>query len=261
MKCLFAFFIALLPSSIALAQVAPPGPLIVQQPMPVPVVVTPVQPYPSAALPANTVVTLSVNDTVTTKGNRWKQGDSFDMTVTQNVRLGQYVVIPRGARGSARITWLTDKGAFGKSGKFEFDIEYVEVGDRRIPLSGHFRQEGEGNTVATVAGVVAVGVLAGFVTGKSGTVPAGRELTARTKEDVPVAFAIPPSGMVQPQQPVAYQYPVQAQQPVAVPASTLTAPYGQPVIIAQPPASSSQMQQPPPPPRFGNKRVKCDTCR
>lgn len=57
---------------------------------------------------------------------------------------------------------------------------------RRIRLTGHYRREGEGNTIATV---IAVGVFAGFVTGKSGSNPAGRELVAHTKEDLPVAFA------------------------------------------------------------------------
>lgn len=144
-----------------------------------------------AVLPANTEVTLEMNDTITTKGKRWGEGDNFDMTVTHDVMLGNYIIIPKGSRGVGRITWMTSKGAFGKSGKMEIDMEYVEVSGRRIPLSGHFRQEGEGNTVATVGGVIAAGIFAGFVTGKSGTIPKGRELTARTKNDLQVAFAAP----------------------------------------------------------------------
>lgn len=172
-----------------LAQTAAPMVVTAQ---PAPLIVNPAATQPTTVLPANTPVSLSMNDTITTKGNRWNEGDTFEMTVTQDVRMGQYVIIPRGSRGVGRITWLTNKGAFGKSGKMEFDIEYVETGGRRIPVSGHYRQEGEGNTVGTVAGVVAVGVFAGFVTGKSGVVPSGRELTARTKEDLPVMFAGPP---------------------------------------------------------------------
>jgi hypothetical protein len=173
----------------AAAQAAEPMSVVAQ---PAPLVVTPATAQPTTVLPANTPVTLALNDTITTKGNRFNEGDNFDMTVTQDVRMGGYVIIPRGSRGVGRITWLTNKGAFGKSGKMEIDIEYAEVSGHRIPLSGHYRQEGEGNTVGTVAGVVAVGVFAGFVTGKSGVIPAGRELTARTKEDLPVVFAGPP---------------------------------------------------------------------
>ena len=145
----------------------------------------------AASLPANTQVSLTINDTITTKGNHFKAGDTFDLTVVRDVRYGNYVVIPRGSRGVGRITWMTSKGAFGKSGKMEIDIEYVEVAGRRIPLSGHYRQEGEGNTVATIGAVVAVGVFGGLVTGNSGVIPQGRELLARTKEDLPLAIEGP----------------------------------------------------------------------
>lgn len=148
---------------------------------------------PAAVLPANTEVLLRMNQEVTTKGNTWKEGDTFNMTVVHDVMLGDYVVIPKGARGVGRITWLTSKGAFGKSGKMDVEMEYVEVGGRRIDLNGTYRQEGEGNTVATVGGVILAGVFAGFVTGKSGRIPQGRELMATTESDLPVAL---PEGAV-----------------------------------------------------------------
>ena len=171
-------------------QSAPTAPAMAPVPAPVPLAVAP-QTARATVLPANTEVLLAMNDTVTTKGKRWREGDTFGMSVTHDVMLGNYVVIPKGSRGVGRITWLTNKGAFGKSGKMEIDIEYVEVGGQRIPLSGHYRQEGEGNTVATVGTVLAVGVFAGFVTGKSGTIPQGRELMAHTREALPVALAGP----------------------------------------------------------------------
>lgn len=167
-----------------------PAPLPAQ-PAPAPMLVAPVQQRTNTVLPANTELTLSVNDTVTTKGKQWHEGDNFNLTVTHNVMLGNYVVIPKGSRGVGRITWLTNKGAFGKSGKMDIELEYVEVGGRRIPITGTYRQEGEGNTVATVGGVVAAGIFAGFITGKSGVIPRGRELTAHTKDDLPVVFAGP----------------------------------------------------------------------
>lgn len=145
-------------------------------------------PAPSAVLPANTQINLTVNDEITTKGKKFSEGDTFSLSVSQPVMLGNYVVIPRGARGMGRITWLTSKGAFGKSGKMDIALEYVEVGNTRVPIEGSYRQEGEGNTVATVGGVVLAGVFAGFITGKSARIPEGRELTAHTKTDLPVAL-------------------------------------------------------------------------
>lgn len=50
------------------------------------------------------------------------------------------------------------------------------------------RQEGDGATLATVGGVILAGVFAGFITGKSGSIPQGRELTATLEDDLPVAL-------------------------------------------------------------------------
>jgi hypothetical protein len=153
----------------------------------VPLIVAPQQqPSDIEYLPANTEVVVAPNDTLTTKGHSYHEGDTFDLTVQYNVFLDGVVVIPKGARATGRITWMTGKGAFGKSGKMEIDVESVDVNGRRIPLEGHFRQEGEGNTVATAAGVVAVGVLAGFITGKSAVIPRGRELTVHTRDRLAV---------------------------------------------------------------------------
>lgn len=138
------------------------------------------------ALPANTEVTLSMNEDLTTKGGRIEEGTQFDLSVTQDVKYEDYVVIPKGSRGVGEVTWLTGKGAFGKSGKMEIELRYVEVNGARIPIIGKFRQEGEGNTAATIGAVVAVGVFGGFVTGKSARIPRGRELVAFTKEPVPL---------------------------------------------------------------------------
>ena len=141
-------------------------------------------------LPANTEVVLSMNEDLTTKGGSIEEGSMFNLTVASDVKLGEMVVIPRGSRGAGEVTWKTGKGAFGKSGKMDIELRYVEVGGQRIPVEGKYRQEGEGNTVATIGTVLLAGVFAGFVTGKSAKIPRGRELSARTTVDVPVALPV-----------------------------------------------------------------------
>jgi hypothetical protein len=177
-----------LPSfSPAFAQDGTAAPAAVEPPT---VVATlPAVPVPAVTrtLPGNTEVLLSMNEELSTKKN--EEGETFYMTVVHNVVHDGFIVIPKGARATGEITWKTGKGAFGKSGKMEIELRYVEVGGKRVPLVGSFRQEGEGNTVATVAGVIAAGVFAAFITGKTGRIPAGRELSVRTKEEL--AFAIP----------------------------------------------------------------------
>ncbi|TPE60074.1 hypothetical protein FJQ54_11705 [Sandaracinobacter neustonicus] len=115
-----------------------------------------------------------------------KMGDRFNMTVVNDVVSSGVVVIPAGTRGVGEVTYHTNKGAFGKSGKMEIELKYLELGDKHVPITGKYRQEGEGNTTATVAAVVLVGVFSAFVTGKSALIPQGRELMAQT--DVPIAY-------------------------------------------------------------------------
>lgn len=145
-------------------------------------------PQPETVLPAGTEIPLKMSQTVTTKGKTWDEGDQFNLNVAADVMLGDYVIIPQGAKAVGRIKWLTSKGAFGKSGKMDIELEYIELGGRRINIDGAYRQEGEGETLATVGGVVAVGPFAAFITGKSGVIPQGRELMARLESDLPVAL-------------------------------------------------------------------------
>ncbi|MBH1944414.1 hypothetical protein I5L01_09230 [Erythrobacter sp. YJ-T3-07] len=184
------------------SQEAPTG---TAQPAPTPIQVYRRDEQPGLAeLPANTEIIVSLNQEVTTKGNTWSEGDKFDMTVEEDVMLGEYIVIPRGTRAVGTITWMTDKGMFGKSGKFDIEMDYIELGGRRLPINGTYRQEGEGNTLATVGGVVLVPISGFFITGKSGAMPAGRELKAYTEEAIPVAIeasAITPPKRVELAQP------------------------------------------------------------
>lgn len=164
------------------------------------------------ALPANTELWLSPNAEVNSK--RIKQGAKFDMTVARDVMLGDYVVIPRGARGKGQITFRTGKGAFGKSAKMEFEISELELNGQFIPLRGHYRIEGGGNTGATVGTAVAVGPFAAFVTGRSAIVAQGTEYKAFTVNLIPVKLANAPAEPLAPQ----------TAQPAALVPSTTSAP-------------------------------------
>lgn len=143
---------------------------------------------PKFFLPAGTEIPLEMTQTITTKGDSWKEGDQFNLVVAADVRLGDYIVIPQGTKAIGRITWLTSRGAFGKSGKMDIELEYIQLGSRRVNIDGNYRQEGKGATLATVGGVIAAGVFAGFITGRSGEIPQGRELTATLESNLPVAL-------------------------------------------------------------------------
>ena len=184
-----ALFACALTSNV-LAQSATDSPELAA-PTPSPVqAIAPTAQQSQSTLPANTEIAMTMNEDLTTKGGRIDEGHMFRMTVSQDVKVGNFIVIPRGTPAVGEVTWLTGKGAFGKSGKMEVDLRYIDLSGRRIPVTGHYRQEGEGNTVATVAGVIAVGVFSAFITGKSARIPQGRELKAYTSEALPVALPV-----------------------------------------------------------------------
>ena len=151
-----------------------------------PIVAQPVE-TAAFALPANTEIMLRVNEEINSR--RAHEHDMFNLTVVSDVRLGQYVVIPAGTRAVGEVTWLTGRGMFGKSGKMDVALRYIDLNGRQIPIEGTFRQEGEGNTVATIAAVVLVAPVAGlFITGHSAVIPAGRQLVARTSNALAVTL-------------------------------------------------------------------------
>lgn len=167
--------IAIITATPVCAQVAPASP-------PAPVILV---------LPANAELTLTPNSDLSSKSLR--EGDTFVLSTIYDVLKDGYVVIPRGTRGQGKVTWRTGKGAFGKSAKMEVAFEWIEVGGRRIVIEGKHRQEGDGNTAATIGTAVAAGVFSAFVTGKSATIPRGMQLKAFTAE--PISFqaaSLPP---------------------------------------------------------------------
>lgn len=141
----------------------------------------------SSYLPSNTEVDLTLNSEISSKKS--KEGDMFTLSVAHDVMLGDYIVIPKGTRANGKVVYRTGKGAFGKSAKMEIEMVNLDLGNRSIPLSGKFRQEGQGNTGATVGTAVAVGVFSAFVTGRSAVFEQGREFRAYTRDPLPVALA------------------------------------------------------------------------
>ncbi|WP_174275566.1 hypothetical protein [uncultured Sphingomonas sp.] len=158
-------------------QATPATVLVVQRPQEV---------VSGSALPSNSEIWLSLDHELNSK--IVKQGDIFAMTVSRDVMLGNYIVLPRGTPAHGQVSYRTGKGAFGKSGKLEFDLVDVQLPGRTIPIAGHYRIEGQGNTGATVGALVAVGVFSAFVKGHSASATQGSEWKGATKEPLIVSF-------------------------------------------------------------------------
>lgn len=130
-------------------------------------------------IPANTEIVLRTNEELSTKGGQVKVGQTFRLTVAYDVKVGGVVAIPAGTPAVGAITKTTGRAVFGKSGKMEIELQSVNLDGQRIPVTGAYKQNGEGNTVAAVGAVVLAAPLL-FVTGKSAVIPRGRELAAYT---------------------------------------------------------------------------------
>jgi|SRR4051794_17412629 hypothetical protein len=174
-------------SAAAIAQTAPteavaatPGQAVTAQPLP--------QVGPGSALPSNTDIWLTLDRKL--DSHDVKVGDTLGFKVARDVMLGNYIVIPRGTPANGSITYRTGRGAFGKSAKLEFDVATVSLSGHAIPVSGHFRIAGDGNTGATIGAVAAAGVIGGvFVKGRSAVAAEGSEWKVSTKEPVAVSVA------------------------------------------------------------------------
>lgn len=172
-------------SGPVLATEVPVPPPVQEQPAAVPALAAPVV----WTLPANAELTLTPNSDLSSKS--LKQGDTFAVSTVYDVLMNNHIVIPKGTRGQGKIAWRTGKGAFGKSAKMDIAFEWLDLGGRRIGIDGKHRQEGSGNTAATIGTAIAAGVFSAFVTGKSATIPHGMHLKAFTTE--PVSFS--PEGL------------------------------------------------------------------
>ena len=139
-------------------------------------------------LSAGAPVFLMLNDEISTMSSR--VGDQFGVTVLYDVVDYNYVVIPAGTTGYGEVTFSTNKGAFGKPGILGISLRRLDLGDRQVALDGRYREEGQSKSGAAAATWLAVGVFSGFVKGKPGVIPKGRELKARTGEAI--AYTIPP---------------------------------------------------------------------
>lgn len=138
-------------------------------------------------LPANTEIWLAPLADVSSKHIR--QGGSFAMRVSRDVFVGRDLAIPRGTTATGQIVYRTGKGAFGKSGKMEFDPVQLDVAHGKVPVHGHYRVEGQGNTGAAIGVFIVAGLLgAVFVTGHSATISSNTEWRAYTGSPMQIAL-------------------------------------------------------------------------
>lgn len=174
LKCIFAAAATAI-SMPLMAQSVPEGaPELAQAPAP-----------KTVTIPSNTEVILRMNEDLSTKGGQIKVGHSFNLTVAYDVKVGDVVAVPAGTPAKGEVTMRTGRGIMGKSGKMEIELRSIDYDGQRIPVTGKYRQEGEGDTLAAVGAMLVAAPLL-VVTGKSAVIPRGKQMSAYTLQDWPV---------------------------------------------------------------------------
>jgi hypothetical protein len=155
-------------------------------------------PAPRVNVPALTPVTIRLEEPVSSNKNR--PGDRFRITVAEEVRIVEALVIPAGSAGEGEVVHAAKSGAGGKAGELILAARFVRVGDEEIRLrSFSLGAAGKDQSASALAAGILIGPFAMFVKGGVIVVPAGTVGVAKTAlaADLPVLASPTPPPAVQ----------------------------------------------------------------
>jgi len=123
-----------------------------------------------------------------------KVDERVDFEVLEDVKVGDVVVIERGAMAIATVTEAHPKRRMGRAGKLHMNIDYVRLTNGEKVNLRAVKGGSGGNHIAAMTGaMVATGIvffpaapLFLFMHGKDITIPKGTEITAYVAADLPL---------------------------------------------------------------------------
>lgn len=137
-----------------------------------------------AALEDGAAVQLETVTALSSKAN--KVGDRVEFKVSEDVKAGGQIVIPRGSPAFGEVTKVAKKGQWGKPGRIEARLLYVNAGERQIGLDGAIEDSGKRNRTAALAGAALIFPTVGiWVTGTSARLAAGSAAIGYVDNDGP----------------------------------------------------------------------------
>ena len=132
----------------------------------------------SIVVPMGTDVRLATAQPLSSKTS--VKGDLVPLTVTEDVRIGDHVVISAGTAAVGQISDARAKGAMGMTGRLVIRPMYLQVHGRTVRLTGSEREKG-----SVEAGAVAgMALLGPAFTGRSASIPIGTPILAMTERTV-----------------------------------------------------------------------------
>ena len=135
----------------------------------------------SNVLRQGTQILLTVVTEVNSKEH--KVGQRISMQVAKDVIVDGRTVLARGTPAFGEVTKVVKKGAFGKSGKMEARVLFIQANPENVKITGSFDEKGSSGTAATIGAAILVGVFSAFVKGKSAYIKSGTEVNATVETD------------------------------------------------------------------------------
>jgi len=111
-------------------------------------------------------------------------GDSVEFQLDDDLKVGDSIVVPKGAHAVATVNDAKKSGMMGRPGELSVQIQYLVVGSNHVRIRGTQGREGDSKTGAAVALTVLFGPVGLIKHGKNVVIPAGTPLTAYVDQDV-----------------------------------------------------------------------------
>jgi hypothetical protein len=111
-------------------------------------------------------------------------GDPVEFLLDGDLKVGEAIVVPKGAHAKATVSNAKRAGMMGKPGELSVQMQYLVVGDNHVRIRGTKGREGESKTGAAVALTVLFGPIGLIKHGKNVDIPAGTPLVAYVDQDI-----------------------------------------------------------------------------
>jgi hypothetical protein len=112
------------------------------------------------------------------------EGDAVEFTLDDDIKVGDAIVVAKGAHAVATVSHARRAGMVGRPGELDVQIQYVIAGSNHVRIRGNKGREGDSRTGAAVALTVLFGPVGLIKHGKNVDIPAGTALTAYVDQDI-----------------------------------------------------------------------------
>jgi hypothetical protein len=140
------------------------------------------QPNGTIRVPDATAIRLSLSEALSSATN--EVDDPVRFEVTEDVRIGDFVAVPKGSTAVGHVVEVEPKRRMGRAGKMNFSIDHVRAVDgSNLRLRASSTRKGDDKTGTVIIGTVILSPLFLIMRGKDISIPKGTSLVAYVDGD------------------------------------------------------------------------------